>query len=251
MERVPTAAGTVVIVTRKAELPNTPEDGVIHVLDDRRNERMPNVRIAFSYRQRTRAEMDAVLSVLAAREAADPSPWRRTIESMRREWELHNLAYRLHLLRGSARHVDLDNKDERMGLLPLLWRKAAARWKAKRGKGNTLAVGRRGERMACRYLQRHGYRLLYRNYAAGRHEIDLVMQERRTDTVVFVEVKTRSRTDYGRPAEAVTAAKRRYLRLAAESFLLANGLSDRPARFDVVEVLLPRQVFHITDAFSC
>ncbi len=118
-------------------------------------------------------------------------------------------------------------------------------------KPDTNATGRRGERIACRYLLRRGYRLLCRNYAAHRHEIDLVMQERRTDTIVFVEVKTRSRTDYGTPGEAVTADKRRNLRLAAESFLLANGLSDRPARFDVIEVLLPsRQISHISDAFS-
>lgn len=112
------------------------------------------------------------------------------------------------------------------------------------------AVGRRGERIACRYLKRRGYRLLERNYAAHRHEIDLVMQERATDTVVFVEVKTRSRTDYGLPREAVTADKQRFLVLAARQYLLENGLTDFPARFDVVEVLLPsRQVSHISDAF--
>ncbi len=129
MERIPTAAGQVVIVTDRASLPKAPEDGVIHVLDDRRNARMPNVRIAFSYRQRTRAQMDAVLAVLLEREAADPTAWKRTGDSMRREWELHNLAYRLHLLRGSARHVDLDNKDERVSLLTLLWKKGVARLK--------------------------------------------------------------------------------------------------------------------------
>lgn len=113
------------------------------------------------------------------------------------------------------------------------------------------AIGRRGERLACRYLRRRGYALLCRNYAANRHEIDLVMEEPGTDTVVFVEVKTRSRTDYGLPAEAVTAEKRRFLRLAAQSFLIRYGLTDRPARFDVVEVFWPsRQISHISDAFS-
>lgn len=116
---------------------------------------------------------------------------------------------------------------------------------------DTGAIGRRGERVACRYLRRRGYALLCRNYAAYRHEIDLVMQERRTGTVVFVEVKTRSRTDFGRPSEAVTTDKRRFLRLAAQSFLQNNGLTDCPARFDVVEVFWPsRQISHISDAFS-
>ena len=90
---------------------------------------MPNIRNAISYRQRTHEQMDAVLSVLLEREKADPTAWKRSLASMRREWELHNLAYRLHLLRGSARHVDLDNKDERVSLLTLLWKKGVARLK--------------------------------------------------------------------------------------------------------------------------
>lgn len=129
MERVPTEAGALVFVTNKADLPSAPEDGVVYVLDDRRNAGMPNVRVAFSYRQRTREQMDAVLAALLDREAKDPTGWQRTLASMRREWELHNLCYRLHLLRGSARHVDLDNKDERIGLAALLWKKALLRLK--------------------------------------------------------------------------------------------------------------------------
>ena len=129
METLTTAAGQVVIVDKKTELPTTPEDGVIFVLDDRRNPIMPNVRIAFSYRQHTAEEMDAVLDVLLLREQADPTAWRRTRDSMRREWELHNLCYRMHLLRGSARHVDLDNKDESVGLISLLIKKLAARFR--------------------------------------------------------------------------------------------------------------------------
>lgn len=126
MERVPTGAGTLVFVTQKADLPKQPQDDVIYVLDDRRNAKMPNVRVAFSYRQHTRGQMDAVLVELLNREDADPTAWKRTLASMRREWELHNLCYRLHLLRGSARHVDLDNKDERIGLLSLLWKKGSS-----------------------------------------------------------------------------------------------------------------------------
>ncbi len=112
-----TAAGEVRLVTEKKALPAAPEDGVIYVLDDRRNVRMPNMEIRFSYRQHAKSERDAVLAVLRNIECNDPTGWQRTERSMCREWEIHNLAYRLHLCRRSARHVDLDNKDERAGLL--------------------------------------------------------------------------------------------------------------------------------------
>ena len=115
-----TSAGEVRLVAEKKALPSAPEDGVIYVLDDRRNARMPNMEIRFSYRQHAKSERDAVLAVLRNVECNDPTGWQRTERSMNREWELHNLAYRLHLGRRSARHVDLDNKDEDVGLLLLI-----------------------------------------------------------------------------------------------------------------------------------
>ncbi len=111
-------------------------------------------------------------------------------------------------------------------------------------------TGKTGERLAARYLKRRGYRILERNFRAHRHEIDLIARERRTDTVVFVEVKTRTPNSFGRPADAVDADKRRFLRLAAESWLLSNGGMEQPARFDVIEVLLPEKIVnHVENAF--
>ena len=113
---------------------------------------------------------------------------------------------------------------------------------------NTTDTGRRGERMAQRYLQGLGYRLLQKNYRSGHHEIDLIMAD--GDTVMFVEVKARSGAAFGTPAEQVTPRKQRFLRLAAEAYLMQAGLSDRPARFDVAEVYLAEnRVNHIVDAF--
>lgn len=110
-------------------------------------------------------------------------------------------------------------------------------------------TGKRGERLACRYLKRRGYRLLERNYRCGHHEIDLVMLK--GDTTVFVEVKTRSSVEFGRPAEAVTQAKRRFLLLAAGAYIRQYRLEGRPARFDVIEVYLPKKdIVHIENAFG-
>ena len=112
----------------------------------------------------------------------------------------------------------------------------------------TASVGKGAEDLACRYLRRRGYRLLARNYRAGRHELDLVM--RSEGTIVFVEVRARRSTAFGTPAETVGAAKRRFLLLAAERYLMENGLMDAPARFDVVEVYLgDGGIRHIENAF--
>ena len=109
---------------------------------------------------------------------------------------------------------------------------------AARGPWNLL-FGGRGERAAARFLRRRGFRILLRGYRTTRGEIDLVARD--GETLVFVEVKTRSR---GMPAEAVTPEKQRRLTLAALHFLKRHGLLDRPrevpCRFDVVAIVLAR-----------
>ncbi len=110
-------------------------------------------------------------------------------------------------------------------------------------------TGDYGERLAQRYLEARGYRLLAKNFRCGHRELDLVM--RQSDAVVFVEVKTRANLTYGTPAEAVGARKRRNLLLAAQAYLMENNLADAPARFDVIEVYLPDgQIRHIVNAFG-
>jgi putative endonuclease len=65
-----------------------------------------------------------------------------------------------------------------------------------------LRRGAHGEKLASRFLRSRGYKILYRNFK-GRSggEIDVVCRDR--DTLVFVEVKTRPREDFGRPFTAV------------------------------------------------
>ena len=114
---------------------------------------------------------------------------------------------------------------------------------------STTSVGRGGETQAKNYLERLGYRTLRQNYRDGPREIDLIMQD--GETIVFVEVKARSTTNYGTPGEFVTSAKRRQLTRAAQAFLIQEGLLERPARFDVVEIYLASgTVNHIENAFD-
>ncbi len=113
-----------------------------------------------------------------------------------------------------------------------------------------MNAGRWGERLAAWYLFCHGYRILDRNWRCGRYEIDIVARERRTGTLVFTEVKTRSRMDYGLPRDAVTAQKRLFLTRAAQGYLKARRDPDAHTRFDVIEVYTkPLRVVHLPGAF--
>lgn len=106
-----------------------------------------------------------------------------------------------------------------------------------------------GEALACTYLEQKGLILLERNFRSGRKEIDLVMRD--GETLVFVEVKTRSGVLLGTPAEAVDRKKQSNLILAAEGYLAAHNGFECPARFDVVEVYLDKQRIHwIPNAFT-
>ena len=98
---------------------------------------------------------------------------------------------------------------------------------------NRRQIGVWGEAQVADYLRKKGYALLAHSYACRYGEIDLIA--RKGGTICFVEVKLRSKLDFGLPREAVTAAKRERLRKTAQWYLSANDL-DCPARFDVAEV---------------
>ena len=96
-------------------------------------------------------------------------------------------------------------------------------------------TGDLGEELAIRRLKRLGYKIVERNFSVHRvGEIDIVAMD--GEYLCFVEVRLRSRTDYGTPAETVTAEKRRRLVRTAEIYAVKKGLTDALMRFDVVEV---------------
>jgi putative endonuclease len=78
--------------------------------------------------------------------------------------------------------------------------------------------------------------VLYRNFSAPGGEIDLVC--RHGEMLVFVEVRTRGKDDFGRPAETIGAEKQEALRTAARAYLELLGRTDIYYRFDAVEVTL-------------
>ena len=92
-------------------------------------------------------------------------------------------------------------------------------------------LGQSGESRAAAFLQTHGLKLLTRNWRCRFGEIDLVMQD--GATLVFVEVRLRSHSDFGGAAASVTQAKQRKLLAAARQYLTTLKTLP-PCRFDVV-----------------
>jgi putative endonuclease len=96
-------------------------------------------------------------------------------------------------------------------------------------------LGAWGEAVAARYLERHGFVILEQNVRTRFGELDLIARD--GDTLVFIEVKTRRRGEFGSPALAVTWRKRRRI-----SHLALTYLGDRPMgiRFDIIAITAPK-----------
>ncbi|MCK4333699.1 YraN family protein [candidate division WOR-3 bacterium] len=118
---------------------------------------------------------------------------------------------------------------------------------------NRQSLGRKGEEAVERFLTKQGYRILARNFHTRWGELDIVAQD--GAEVVFVEVKTRTSSDFVRPEEAVNFKKQDHLRKAAEIWLAKNYLLEPPpCRFDVVAVIIKKdnehEIEHLRDAFQ-
>jgi putative endonuclease len=112
-------------------------------------------------------------------------------------------------------------------------------------------LGKKGEEVALRFLKKNGYRILEKNYVCKMGEMDIIAKEK--DTLVFIEVKTRTSNLFGPPQMAVNAFKQRQLSKVALSYLNKNQLKDVKARFDVVAILLGQkgeEIELIKDAFD-
>ena len=95
-------------------------------------------------------------------------------------------------------------------------------------------LGKDGEEIAVRELERRGYAILARRYRTRYGEIDIVARD--AETTVFVEVKARMTAETGTAAEAVSAAKQRRLAHMASDYIARNHLENEPCRFDVVAI---------------
>ena len=98
-------------------------------------------------------------------------------------------------------------------------------------------LGARGEKAAERFLLKRGWIVIERGFTARGGEIDLIAVD--GQTIVFVEVKTRSSDRKGHPSEAVTHEKQQHLTRAAYSYLAKNQLVNCSFRLDVIAIIWP------------
>lgn len=99
-----------------------------------------------------------------------------------------------------------------------------------------VALGKYGEDLACEFLKSHGYKIIERNFRIRGGEIDIIAND--NNTLVYVEVKTRSQYMFGRPEESVTLPKLRFLERAAKFYRLKRKNFNLPQleRIDVISI---------------
>lgn len=133
---------------------------------------------------------------------------------------------------------------------------------------NNKIYGNFGEAKATEFLKKSGYKILTCNYSKKEGEIDIIALEtkkarkkrenykqlspllKKEDVLVFVEVKSRNSTKFGRPSDAVNLTKQKHYEKVASSFRLTNPkFAVFPFRFDIIEVVGEEVENHLINAF--
>ncbi len=114
-----------------------------------------------------------------------------------------------------------------------------------------INLGRYGEDLAAAYLERKGFQIIVRNYRQKTGEVDIIAND--GETLVFIEVKTRSSLLFGQPFEAVTPAKQKQLNRIALEYITRNKIKNQAARFDVISILIEKtkqpKINHLQNCF--
>lgn len=110
-------------------------------------------------------------------------------------------------------------------------------------------LGQRGEELAAGHLIKAGYKVLFRNWKWGKHEIDIIAGNK--DFIIFAEVKTRTDNYQMHPVTAVTKEKQKSIIRAADGYLQKFKI-DKESRFDVITIINRGESYeidHIENAF--
>lgn len=133
---------------------------------------------------------------------------------------------------------------------------------------NTEEYGSYGEGLAKTYLIKNGYKILTINFTKKVGEVDIIALEtkkarkkrpeyktlpketKKEDVLIFVEVKSRRNTKFGRPSQAVDRTKQKHYEMLANNFRLLNPkFASLPYRFDIIEVVGDQVDNHIINGF--
>ena len=110
-------------------------------------------------------------------------------------------------------------------------------------------LGKKGEQLAIDYLIKQGYKIVERNWRFQKAEIDIIA--RKEETLISVEVKTRSTNYFGNPQDFVNPKKIKLMVLAMNEYVLKKDL-DVEVRFDIMAITKNKRSFdieHLEDAF--
>lgn len=112
-------------------------------------------------------------------------------------------------------------------------------------------IGNEGEEIAAAYLESKDWLILDRNYFFQKAEVDIVAYDH--TQIIFVEVKLRSGTYFGRPEEYVTPQKEKRIKQAAEAWVYERKMETALIRFDIVAIVQKENeapdITHFEDAF--
>ena len=110
-------------------------------------------------------------------------------------------------------------------------------------------LGKKGEDLAADHMKKAGFKILFRNWKWGKHEIDIIAEN--DDFIVFVEVKTRNQDFQMHPLTAITPDKQKSIIRAASGYLQKLKI-DKESRFDIITVIKSGdsyQIDHMENAF--
>lgn len=114
-------------------------------------------------------------------------------------------------------------------------------------------LGKWGEDEAALYLESEGYVVIGRDWKIGKRDLDILAVSPDGETLVVVEVKTRSGDEYQQPEEAVDGRKMRNLAIAANAYVKEYQV-DKELRFDIISVVgvghQVKRLEHLKDAFN-
>lgn len=111
-------------------------------------------------------------------------------------------------------------------------------------------LGKKGESEALRYLLDNGYQIISCNWRFKNYEVDIIAQH--TDTIIFIEVKTRSSSLWGYPEDAISKTRIKRLVDAADWYININKLTSTDIRFDVIAIIANNtslEIEHFENAF--
>ncbi|MGM0651442.1 MAG: YraN family protein [Bacillota bacterium] len=106
-------------------------------------------------------------------------------------------------------------------------------------------VGQKGEEAAREYLKEQGYSIVDNNYRCRLGEIDIIARD--GNTVVIVEVRTKTGLAFGRPEESITRDKARKLHRLALQYLQSHYQREISSRIDLVAVMVDRNSGQVKD----